>query len=217
MKKLENFYFKKLERVVCVALASLVLFMSIMSCSNNHTNSTAVNQKLIMQAKENSKKAVDLYITIKKNFESKTASRSNVTDLTQEQIDNFLVESGLQAGDVSLETVTTIISYLNENADLTFSERVDAMSFSNFVKTKLIEMNENGVIEDLPSQAGFQNLTQVEKEMLLNANYTLQEFANRVQNVPCPGEGCTGGLILLGYGLGTALCPICGVVGGVIG
>jgi proline dehydrogenase len=191
--------------------------MSLFSCSNYEGGISATNQKLVIQAKENSKKAVDLYLNIKKNFESKTTSRSNSTDLTQEQIDEFLVESGLQAGDVSLETVTTMIGYLNENLDLTFNERVDAMSFSNFVKTKLIEMNNNGVIENLPSQAGFQNLTQTEKEMLLNANYTLQEFANRVQNIPCPGEPCTAGLILLGYGIGNALCPVCGVVGAVIG
>lgn len=191
--------------------------MSLFSCSNYEGGISATNQKLVIQAKENSKKAVDLYLNIKKNFESKTTSRSNSTDLTQEQIDEFLVESGLQAGDVSLETVTTMIGYLNENLDLTFNERVDAMSFSNFVKTKLIEMNNNGVIENLPSQAGFQNLTQTEKEMLLNANYTLQEFANRVQNIPCPGEPCTAGLILLGYGIGAALCPVCGVVGAVIG
>ena len=50
--------------------------------------------------------------------------------------------------------------------------------------------------------------------MLLNANYTLEEFVNRT--APCPGEACTSVLMLLGYGFGTAVCPICGAVGAVL-
>ena len=150
---------KKLQKFIAVKLSFLIVLMTTMSCSKNDLITSTSNEKLVVQAKENSKKVVDLFLSVKKSVESKASSRSIEDDLTQEQIDQYLVESGLNAGDVSLQTVLTMVNYLNENSDLTFNERVNEMNFSNFAKTKLIEMNNNGVIANLPSQTGFQNLT----------------------------------------------------------
>jgi transcriptional regulator NrdR family protein len=209
---------KKMFKIISMPLAFVYLLVSTLSCTTSDINKE--NELLLSSAKNNSKKAVSLFIEINRNLSARNEfSRSG---LTQEMIDEYLVNAGCEAGSVTLETVNAIVEQISEKEGLTFEEKINSLNFSATVKNKLIEMKESGYIEDLQMQDDFQDLTLNEKEILLNSNEMVNEFYRAASDdtiqVPCPSEGCTGVLILAGAGIGSAICgPPCGVIGGVIG
>lgn len=205
---------KNFSKYLSIPLALFYLFISVVSC--NSSEITNENVELKKQAAANAKKAINFYQNFKKTISQNASYQRN--GLTQEILDNYLVEAGFNEGDVTVETVNEIVNKISENK--TFNQKINETDFTDFTKNHLIEMKETGVIEDLHLEPEFQTLAYQEKEALLNSNellrmYTIQEATT---NVPCPSEACTGTLLLLGAGIGGAICgPICAVVGGVVG
>lgn len=208
---------RKVAKILSMPLAFVYLFVSTISCTTNDVSKE--NELLLDSAKSNSKKAVSLFLEINNNLSAR--SEYSRAGLTQEIIDEYLVNAGFQAGSVTLETINAITTEIGEMEGMTFEEKIDLMSFSDLVKSKLLEMKESGYIENLESQSDFQNLLITEKEFLLNANEMVNEFSKadfQDANVPCPGSSCTWGFILVGASIGAGLCgPWCGFVGGVLG
>lgn len=205
---------KNFSKYLSIPLALFYLFISVVSCNSNDI--TNDNIELKNQAANNAQRSFNFYQNFKKSISKNASYQRN--GLTQELLDSYLVEAGFNEGDVTVENVNQIISKISETK--TFNQKISETNFTNFAKNKLIQMKETGVIENLHLLPEFQTLTLHEKEALLNSNEMLRAYnvQEPTTNVPCPSEACTGTLILLGAGIGGAICgPICALAGGVVG
>lgn len=208
---------KEKMKLLSLPLSIFYLFVSVVSCAPSDIDSE--NHQLQLQARKDAVKAVELY----KNLNAIT-NKSSFSDkgLTQETVDEYLVSAGFQPGELTVQTVNQIVSELVKRQGGNFEDEVQSLSLSPYVKQKLIDIKENGFIEDLQNEDQFVSLPQEERKMLLTSNALVDEFSKAAQDgditMPCPSEGCTFGMVLLGAGIGTAICgPLCGVFGGIIG
>lgn len=205
---------KNFSKYLSIPLALFYLFINVVSC--NSSEIVNENVELKNQAESSAQRTLNFYQNFKKTISKNASYQRN--GLTQELLDSYLVEAGFNEGDVTVETVNEIVSKISESK--TFNQKINETNFTVFAKNKLIQMKETGVIENLHLLPEFQTLALHEKEALLNSNellrvYNVQEPST---NVPCPSEACTGTLILLGAGIGGAICgPICALAGGVVG
>lgn len=210
----KNKNMKNFSKYFSIPLAFLYLFISVVSCNSNEI--TNENVELKNQAESNAKRSLSFYQNFKKTISKNASYQRN--GLTQKLLDTYLVEAGFNEGDVTVENVNEIISKISESK--TFNQKINETNFTDFTKNHLIEMKESGVIENLHLQPEFHTLDLHEKEALLNSNELLRAYSVQEPNtnVPCPSEACTGTLILLGAGIGGAICgPVCALAGGVIG
>jgi hypothetical protein len=205
---------KNFSKYLSIPLAVFYLFISVVSCYTSEIINE--NTELRNQAESRAQKTINFYQNFKKTISKNTDYQRN--GLTQALLDSYLVDAGFNEGDVTVENVNEIISKISESK--TFNQKIRETNFSAFAKNKLIEMKDMGVIENLHLMPEFQTLTLHEKEALLNSNELLRVYnvQEPTTNVPCPSEACTGTLILLGAGIGGAICgPICALAGGVVG
>jgi hypothetical protein len=205
---------KNFSKYLSIPLAVFYLFISVVSCNTSEIINE--NTELRNQAESRAQKTINFYQNFKKTISKNTDYQRN--GLTQALLDSYLVDAGFNEGDVTVENVNEIISKISESK--TFNQKIRETNFSAFAKNKLIEMKDMGVIENLHLMPEFQTLTLHEKEALLNSNELLRVYnvQEPTTNVPCPSEACTGTLILLGAGIGGAICgPICALAGGVVG
>ncbi|UOK43738.1 MULTISPECIES: hypothetical protein [Flavobacterium] len=205
-------------RMLSVPLSGIYLFVSVAACSP--TDIGKENEKLNDEAKLNAKKAVGLFRDLGSSTKRGVVLGTN--GLSQELVDEYLVAAGFEPGELSVETATEILQKLGDAQGVDFENQIYALNLSAYTKEKLIEIKETGFIEDLHIQTEFKELSDSEKVVLLNSNNLVDEFNRAAQNgyidVPCPGEACTFSLVLLGAGIGAAICgPACCVFGGVIG
>lgn len=205
---------KNFSKYLAIPLALFYLFISVVSCNS----SEIANENIVLknQAERSAQRTLNFYQNFQKTISKNTSYQRN--GLTQELLDSYLVEAGFNEGDVTVETVNKIVSKIAEAK--TFNQKINETDFTDFTKNHLIEMKETGVIENLHLEPEFQTLAIHEKEALLNSNELLRayNFQEPSTNVPCPSEACTGTLLLLGAGIGGAICgPICALAGGIVG
>ena len=201
----------------------LLVTTFITNCSSEETTTDDAISK---DFKKEAKLVFDSYNLIEKDF-SDTLSRTSSTELSQQQIDQYLELIGLNVGSVTVQNVNQIINEVSLVTEEDVEFFINQTTYTQLTKSMLIEVSKGEVIYNLNTIPGFEQLNISEKEILIFSNEIAKEYMknnsssalNRSNlNQNCPSSGCGVAFAIAGAIAGNAICGVvCGIAGGIIG
>ena len=214
---------KNLSRKIAVAtVCSLTLGFIVFGCVTENENAELTDSAKI---KKDAKFVVSSYDHLMNSLNQENSRFVIPSTLTQESIDNYLVQLNLQPGSVDVAAVTEIVSKLSDVAEQGNDAVIESTLYSTFTKEKLKEIAEGNLVENLEVIPEFADLSLSEKELLILCNNIAREYIETHEmryggngDLDCPSSACGVAYAIIGATTGTAICGLpCGIVGGIIG
>ncbi|MGJ8666562.1 MAG: glycine zipper family protein [Patiriisocius sp.] len=135
------------------------------------------------------------------------------TNIDQGTLDYYAGIVGLDPGSVSLELVNEVLNGIFITNDEGFSVLMDQYNYDNATKQIMLDIVNNGWVEEIETTNGFQELDSSDQEFILLAN-TVSMDLNPERN-PNPGTAVGA---MVGIIAGGACCgPIGAVIGAIVG
>ncbi len=188
----------------------LTFFSSFLSCTSDRVE-TPQSEKLNFNIKQDSEKIVNSISLIEADM---SKSKSPLpTNIDQGTLDYYAGIVGLDPGSVSIELVNEVLNGIFITNDEGFSVLMDQYNYDNATKQIMLDIVNNGWVEEIETTNGFQELDSSDQEFILLAN-TVSMDLNPERN-PNPGTAVGA---MVGIIAGGACCgPIGAVIGAIVG
>jgi len=184
---------------------------------NSCTNDTNVRED------EHLRKQARFILDGKKAIEEELTKKTNtildLENLTQQQLDHYLVILGYNPGDMTVPQVLNLIAEANYILEIGINNYLQYLDYQPFTKEMILELASGNIVNDFNVYPEFHLLPVNEQDFLKLCNYILQENIGEQKSwIECPSNTCGAALGFALGGIGVATCgPVCGGVGFVIG
>lgn len=175
------------------------------------------------------------------NIVSQILSDENLNNMTQSDIDKYLLQMGHKSGDITVSQVQDIIEEImsfKENHETGFSYDDVLNLYDTKMHPFITELLQGKLIDDKFKSSEFIALSSSQQEQLVFLNDFMSDYLDSISSnsthyttasynnphnpgttneIPCPSVGCTVAWTLIGAGIGSIGGPVGAGVGALVG
>ncbi|WP_299128873.1 hypothetical protein [uncultured Winogradskyella sp.] len=198
---------KETKRLVAIFLTVIFMMPTMYSCSKGN-NLQDVNYS----SRIDGQKIIEGINLAKKSSASIVSKNNSDITITQDIVDEYLIQLGFNEGDVSVETLNEVIAKHSENKS--YDELMEEYNISDISKIALQNIKEGNTYENLDDYEGYIDLEDNEKEIIAMSNSFMKSYNDSQKSSNHTKQEATGALV--GLLIGGAICGVLCAIGGAI-